>query len=126
MKPQKPLPFQHITIIGVGLIGGSLALAIKQRFPAIHITGVDTPRVLKRALSRHAIDLADKSIERSVRSADLVILAAPVSSISKILPRVAKNCSPNTIVTDTGSVKRMLSNKHSDSFRTGTSLADIP
>jgi len=108
MKPLQSFPFQRITIIGVGLIGGSLALAIKQRFPAIHITGVDTTQVLKRALDRHAIDLADKSIGRAVRSADLVILAASISSISKILPRVAKNCSPNTIVTDTGSVKRIL------------------
>jgi prephenate dehydrogenase len=126
MKPQKPLPFPHITIIGVGLIGGSLALAIKQRFPTIHITGVDTPQVLKRALDRHAIDLADKSIERTVRSADLVILAAPVSSISKMLPLVAKNCSPNTIVSDTGSVKRMLVEQAQRLFPNGNFIGGHP
>ena len=126
MKPQKPLPFQHVTIIGVGLIGGSLALAIKQRFPAIHITGVDTPQVLKRALDRHAIDLADKSIKRSVRSADLIILAAPVSSISKMLPRVAKYCSPNAIVTDTGSVKRMLIEQTEHLFPDGNFIGGHP
>jgi prephenate dehydrogenase len=126
MKPQKPIPFQRVTIIGVGLIGGSLALAIKQRFPAIHITGVDRPQVLKRALDRHAIDLADNSIERAVRSADIVILAAPVSSISKMLPRVAKNCSPSTIVTDTGSVKQMLVEQAQRLFPNGNFIGGHP
>ncbi len=126
MKTQKPFPFQHITIIGVGLIGGSLALATKQRFPAIHITGVDTPQVLKRALDRHAIDLTDKSIERAVRSADLIVLAAPVSSISKMLPLIAKNCSPSTIVTDTGSVKRKLIEQAQRLFPNGNFIGGHP
>jgi prephenate dehydrogenase len=126
MKPQPSVPFQNITIIGVGLIGGSLALAIKQRFPAIRITGVDKPQVLKSALERNAIDLAEKSIEQSVRSADLVILAAPVSTIFKILPRVAKNCSSRTIVSDTGSVKHKLVNQAEKIFPYGNFIGGHP
>jgi prephenate dehydrogenase len=126
MKSQKPLPFQHIVIIGVGLIGGSLALAIKQRFPAIHITGIDTPQVLKQALGRHAIDHTSNSIERTVSSADLVILAAPISSIISMLPCVAKNCSPNTIVTDTGSVKQVLVKRAQQLFPNGNFIGGHP
>jgi prephenate dehydrogenase len=126
MKPLQSVPFQNITIIGVGLIGGSLALAIKQRFPAIRITGVDKPQVLKSALERKAIDVAEKSIEQSVRSADLVILAAPVSTIFTMLPRVAKNCSPNTIVSDTGSVKHKLVQQAEKIFPHGNFIGGHP
>jgi prephenate dehydrogenase len=126
MKLQKPFPFQRVTIIGVGLIGGSLALAIKQKFPTIRITGVDTAHVLRQAFNRHAIDFVDESIERAVRSADLVILAAPVSSISKMLPRVAKNCSPHCIVTDTGSVKQLLTEQAQRLFPNGNFIGGHP
>jgi prephenate dehydrogenase len=98
--------FKNITVIGVGLIGGSLALAVKQRYPEVSITGVDKPKVLKRALERHAIDIAEKSVQRAVRSADLIIISTPVPSISRFLPVIADNISPNALVTDTGSVKQ--------------------
>jgi len=126
MKSQEQFPFQNVTIIGVGLIGGSLALAIKQRFPSIQITGIDKPQVLKRALDCHAIDTEGKSIRQAVRSADLVILAAPISSIAKMLPLVAKNCSPKTIVTDTGSVKQLLVNKAAKLFPEGNFIGGHP
>jgi prephenate dehydrogenase len=126
MKSQETLPFKNISIIGVGLIGGSLALAIKQRFPSVKITGVDKPKVLKRALGCRAIDAAGKSIQQAVRSADLVILAAPVSSIARILPVVAKNCSQKTIVTDTGSVKQLLVKKAERLFPDGNFIGGHP
>jgi prephenate dehydrogenase len=126
MTYQQPPPFQRITLIGVGLIGGSLALAMKQRFPAVHITGVDKPHVLKRALERHVIDHAEKSIEHSVHSADLVVLAVPVSVIAKILPQVAKICSKHAIVTDTGSVKRTLVEQAQTLFPKGNFIGGHP
>jgi prephenate dehydrogenase len=126
MKLQKTLPFQNITIIGVGLIGGSLALAIKQRYPSVQITGIDKSQVLKRAISCRAIDAAGRSIQQAVRSADLVILAAPVSTIAKILPIVAKNCSQRTIVTDTGSVKQLLVKKAVRLFPNGNFVGGHP
>ena len=64
---------------------------MKHRFPAVHITGVDKPQILKRALERNVIASAEHSVERAVRSADLVIIAAPVFAIAKLLPLVAKN-----------------------------------
>jgi prephenate dehydrogenase len=122
----KSVPFQHITIIGVGLIGGSLALAIKHRFPAVHILGVDKPQILKRAMSRNVIDAGEHSVERAVRSADLVIIAAPVFASAKLLPLVAKNTQPCTIVTDTGSVKRSIVDQAQKLFPDGNFIGGHP
>jgi prephenate dehydrogenase len=126
MAQRSTIPFQRIAIVGVGLIGGSLALAIKHRFPAIHITGVDKPQVLKRALKRKAIDKAELSVKLAVRSADLVIIAAPLSAIAKLLPIVAENIAPHTIVTDTGSVKRSVVEQAQMLFPDGNFIGGHP
>ncbi|MGD1045604.1 MAG: prephenate dehydrogenase [Bacteroidota bacterium] len=126
MKTQQSLPFKHVTIIGVGLIGGSLALAIKHRFPAIHIIGVDKPQILKRALKRNVIDVAERSVKRAVHSADLVIIAAPVFAIAKLLPIIAKNRAPHAIVTDTGSVKQAIVKRAQKLFPDGNFVGGHP
>jgi prephenate dehydrogenase len=126
MIRQQNNPFHRITIIGVGLIGGSLALAIKHRFPAVHITGVDKPQVLKRALRRNAIDKAESSIERAVSKADLIIIASPVSTIAKLLPVIALNSAPHAIVTDTGSVKRAIVEQAQKIFPNGNFIGGHP
>ena len=123
---QETLPFKRVTIIGVGLIGGSLALAIKHRFPVIHIIGVDKPRILKRAVRRGVIDAAEPSVKRAVHSADLVIIAAPVFAIAKLLPLIAKNTAPHAIVTDTGSVKRGIVEQAQKLFPDGNFIGGHP
>ena len=120
------LPFKHVAIIGVGLIGGSFALAIKQRFPSICIIGVDKPQILKRALKQNVIDIAERSAACAVRSADLVILATPVSVITKLLPIVAKNTMPHAIVTDTGSVKQAIVHQAYKLFPHGNFIGGHP
>lgn len=98
--------FRKVTIVGVGLIGGSLGLAIKHRFrSSVAVTGVDKPSVLRKALKRGAIDRGTASLPRGVSGADLVLVAAPTASILKLLPALARSCSPETIVSDVGSVK---------------------
>jgi len=99
-------PFSHITIIGVGLIGGSLGLAIRKQFPGITVTGVDKPAVLRQALRRRAIHAGVSSLSGAVSGADLVILATPVGTIRTLLPRVARVIRRETLVTDVGSVKK--------------------
>jgi len=126
MAAKHPLPFKHITVVGVGLIGGSLALAIKHRFPSLHITGVDTPWVLRRARERKAIDTAERSLEHALRSADLIVIAAPVSSIAKLLPRVAQYAPPDAVITDTGSVKRSLVEQAQKLFPRGNFIGGHP
>ena len=91
-----------VTIYGTGLIGGSLALALKQAFPQIRIAGVDKPEVLERAQRLKIIDVA------GAQTADLVILATPVGEILKLIDQFH---SRETLVTDVGSTKAAVCNK---------------
>lgn len=100
-----PVPFKRITIVGLGLIGGSLGLAIRKQLPGVVITGFDRPRVLSEARKRGAIHVAGSSLARAVADADLVILAVPLNQIPILLPKIARQVSPATLVTDVGSVK---------------------
>ena len=68
-------PFKTIAIAGLGLIGGSIALAVRERWPAMRVIGVDTDAVLAHALGSGAIDRAAGSIA-ALPEADLLILAA--------------------------------------------------
>ncbi len=104
-RPSDRTGFRHVTIIGVGLIGGSLGLAIRSRFPSCIVTGVDRPDVLRAARRRGAIERGVSTLARGVRDADLVILATPLPAILRLLSDVARHAPPHAIVTDTGSVK---------------------
>ena len=95
----------RISIIGLGVIGGSLGLAIKKNNPACIVIGYDTPSVLAGARGRKAIDISARSLGEAVTHADIVFLCTPVSAILSLLPRVAKLVQRTTIVTDVGSVK---------------------
>ena len=95
----------NITIIGIGLIGASLAKALKSRNSAIHITAYDRPKVLALAIEMALIDKAAQSIEDAVQSAEVVILATPIHSIIDYLAQIAPFLPQNCIVTDVGSVK---------------------
>jgi prephenate dehydrogenase len=87
---------RRVTIIGTGLIGGSMALALKRSFPDIQVCGVDKPDVLERARQLKIID------EAGARSSDLVILAAPVGAILELLDQFITG---HELVTDVGSTK---------------------
>src|SRR5215813_3991365 len=95
---------QRVTIFGVGLIGGSLGLAIRNAFPKIRIAGVDKPDVLERA---RRLNIIDAPGPESAESPDLVILATPVGEILKLLDRfqVGPSASNPTLVVDVGSTK---------------------
>jgi prephenate dehydrogenase len=98
-------PFRSIVIVGLGLIGGSVALSIRERWPAMRVSGVDTPAVLAHALGSGAIDRAVASLE-TPGDADLVLLAAPVQQIIELLPTIAAR--QPMIVTDVGGTKRTI------------------
>jgi prephenate dehydrogenase len=125
-KKRTALPFQRIAIIGVGLIGGSFALAVKRRFPATYLVGYDKPSVLKRALQRNAIDEGSTSIARTVVHADLVLLATPVSSTLTLLPKLSTHVSPGTIITDVGSVKQIVAAMADMFFPNGNFIGGHP
>ncbi|MGA7159745.1 MAG: prephenate dehydrogenase [Bacteroidota bacterium] len=97
-----------IAIIGLGVIGGSLGLAIKQNRPRAVIVGFDSPGVLRRAKKRKAIDLLAPSLRSAVSDADIVFVCTPVGSILKLLPEISRCVPPQAIVTDVGSVKGII------------------
>jgi len=97
-----------IAVIGVGVIGGSLGLAIKQNNPHATIVGFDSPGVLRRARKRGVIDISASSLQSAVSDAEIVFLCTPVESILKLLPDVSRFILPHTIVTDVGSVKGVI------------------
>lgn len=98
-------PFQRISILGVGLIGGSFALGLRQRGFSGEIVGWDRAEVLTRAAKRGAIQRGTTELAEAVRGAELVYIATPVVLTLELLPRVLRGVSAGTLVTDTGSSK---------------------
>ena len=105
---RKPL-FNKVAIVGVGLIGGSLGLAIKKRKIAKFVVGVVRRKeTVREAFERRALDVATLSLAEGVRGADLVILCAPVSTIVKQMKALGRAVSPSAIVIDVGSSKKQI------------------
>jgi prephenate dehydrogenase len=112
IQPGRPLPasgappiFDKIGIVGLGLIGGSIALAARQLWPKALVIGVDNKDVLETAMRLHAIDVAADDLI-VLAEADLVILAAPVKTNIALLADLDENVRQPAVVTDTGSTKR--------------------
>lgn len=93
-----------VAVVGVGLIGGSFALALRQAGFAGRILGVSSAATLETAVASHVID-AGASLEDAVAAADLVYLAAPVLATIDLFPRLKPLLRPHTLVTDAGSTK---------------------
>ena len=96
----------RVAIVGVGLIGGSFALALRSAGRAREIVGVGRSRAnLERAKALGVID-GDANLADAVRDADLVFLAMPVGATASVLRAIAPHLAPGTVVTDAGSTKR--------------------
>ena len=95
-----------VVIVGVGLIGGSFARALKAAGAVAHITGLGrSAESMARALELGIIDEVATSPEQAMRGADLVLIAAPVAQTERILASLAPYLEAGTIVTDAGSTK---------------------
>jgi prephenate dehydrogenase len=103
MAPGPPI---NVTVLGVGLIGGSLGLAARRRLDA-RVTGFDPdPGTLERALELGALDEAAGSAGEACAGAELVFCAAPVSALPEIAREALDACGPDAVVSDVGSTKR--------------------
>ena len=101
--------FNRVTIIGVGLIGGSIGLAIKKKGLAKEVAGVFRHRsTMEKALRRKAVDKGFMNIRDGVKNADLIILATPVSSIVYVAREAGKSARKGAILTDVGSTKNWI------------------
>ncbi len=101
--------FKHVTIIGVGLLGGSVAMAIKRAMPGAAVAGVGRRRQsLDEALALGAIDTAHLDAAEPCAKSDLIILATPVGAFEAYLKQIAPVLRGDAIVTDVGSTKALV------------------
>ncbi len=104
--------FEHTTIVGVGLIGGSLGLALKQRGLASEVVGVGyRDSTLKFAEERGAIDRWTLDIVEGVADADLVVLCTPVGLVAEKAAAALPAMKPGSILTDVASTKAVITEK---------------
>lgn len=95
-----------LVIFGVGLIGGSLALALKQQAAVQHVVGVGRrPEALAQALRLGVIDEAQDDIAAAMADADVVIMATPVAQTPQLLARMLPHLETKTVISDVGSTK---------------------
>jgi prephenate dehydrogenase len=104
----------RLAVLGVGLIGGSVALAARERLGA-SVTGYDdSPEALERALQRGAVDCARSSVAEAVADAEAVFVAVPVGGLSHLVSEALASAPADCVVTDVGSTKRAVVAAHED------------
>jgi prephenate dehydrogenase len=97
---------KRLCIIGVGLIGGSLARALKAAGACGEVVGYGrNPAALQRALELGVIDRAETDIAAAARGADVIVLGVPVGAMEAVLGELKPHLEPQTILTDVGSTK---------------------
>jgi cyclohexadieny/prephenate dehydrogenase len=110
-QPKPPVPtqtpmFEHVALIGVGLIGSSISHAIRRRKLAGFITGsAHSKETIAKALELRLVSRGCVHASDAVKGADLVILCVPVGVCGAIAAEIAPNLKPGAILTDVGSVK---------------------
>jgi prephenate dehydrogenase len=102
------MPIRQITIIGTGLIGGSLALALKKRGFRGQIIGCDRPPVLQQAIKAGAVDAGQSQPFTAARGSQVVVLATPVLGIIDLIDRLGSRLPSKTLLTDVGSTKAQI------------------
>ena len=99
--------FERVAIIGLGLLGGSIGLAVREYLPGVITAGYDAdPVTRRRAAERGLTGTVAESAAEAVRGADLVILCVPVGAIGEAAAEVAGALAPGAVVSDVGSSKR--------------------
>ena len=100
------LNLKKITIAGVGLIGGSFALALRSAGVKAELVGIGRdPDVMQQALELGIVDRVAENAADAYSGADLILIAAPVAQTSVILSQILPFLGPNTVITDVGSTK---------------------
>ena len=99
------MPIRRITIVGNGLVGGSLGLALKKRKFAGRIVGSDRGPVLERAQEKGAIDEGHTNPADAIHGSEVVVLATPVVAIIDLIERLGPAMSAKSLLTDVGSTK---------------------
>jgi len=101
--------FPNVVIVGLGLIGGSIALELKKKKLADRVVGISrSAQNRKEALRRRAVDEAYSEVGSFIKKADLVILATPVGQIIPLAKKIISYLKPGALLTDVGSTKEQI------------------
>lgn len=120
MTTAAPISFRRAAILGMGLIGGSFGLALRLKFPDIHVVGWDKQEEASRqALALGAIQEATADAETAIAGADLVYIALPISVALDRLSSIGRLAHPQALVTDACSTKVRICSAASEYFREG-------
>ena len=112
-----PHLISRATILGTGLIGGSLALALRKYTSDLRVSGWDRPDVVRQALERGAIDESfSGDLAPALQNADLVYIALPIGATLDLLPEIARLASPQALVTDACSTKLRITQSAAELF----------
>ncbi|MEO8097105.1 MAG: prephenate dehydrogenase/arogenate dehydrogenase family protein [Acidobacteriota bacterium] len=114
-----------VVIAGVGLIGGSFALAIRQAGFAGRIVGVSSSGTIQKAIARGVVD-EGLPMEQAAAQADLLYISTTIQRILDLLGEVDAHVRPGTIITDAGSTKREICARAADKVRRGTFIGGHP
>jgi prephenate dehydrogenase len=101
--------FEKVAILGVGLIGGSIGLALRERKLAKEVVGIGRREsALAKANELGAIDRGTTSLAQGVADAEIVVVATPVDTVAEFVLKVSEVCSQRTTITDAGSTKETI------------------
>jgi prephenate dehydrogenase len=117
--------WRAVTVAGVGLIGGSFALALRQAGFRGKIIGVSSPATIRAALERGAIDEALPLAEAAAQS-DVIYLAQPIQRILETLSVIDSAIRPGTLITDAGSTKRAIVERARQTIQRGCFVGGHP
>ncbi|MEO6092300.1 MAG: prephenate/arogenate dehydrogenase family protein [Novosphingobium sp.] len=111
------MSFERIAIIGLGLLGGSIGLAVREYLPGAETTGYDRdPTTRLRATERGLVDLVYNSAAEAAREADLVIFCVPPAAMGEAAREVAGTLPPSALVSDVGSCKQSIASALSEAL----------
>lgn len=100
---------RQVAILGVGLLGGSVALALRRTLPQIRIVGLTRSQQKRQYLSEQGIvDVAALTLSEACQGSDVVVVAAPVDRIAEMVIPAAESSPPDCLITDVGSTKHGL------------------
>ena len=107
MKTGRKKPFRSVAILGIGLLGGSLAMAVHRFLPGCEVRlWARRAQTLAQVAERKLASFADADICRVVKGAELVILCTPISTFEQLVEKFLPSLDRNSIITDVGSVKQ--------------------
>lgn len=120
------MSIQRITIAGLGLIGGSLALALRRARFAGEIIGCDRPEILSAAIERGVVNGGNTDPLAAAQGSDIVVLATPVGAIIDLIERLGPVIPATTLLTDCGSTKREVAERAQQVFGSAAGARFLP